>query len=147
MPWKRKVKTKHAEACKRARLRKKENEKKDEGKTEEIPDFCNNISRREALKDCLKDLLKTEIKECIHSPCICVVCDSFIIGKDSILWLSEDQLLSKQFYLSVQYLESVVQKKMPTALRNQYKIESNKNLSQLLLSPKIHIQNALFMSC
>ena len=36
---------------------------------------------------------------------------------------------------------------MPSSLCNQYKIESNEELSHLLLSPKAQNRNGLFMSC
>ena len=82
-----------------------------------------------------------------HKACVCSICDCFIIGVEEIKWLNEEQLKAKESYLSVQFLESMAGRPMPVGLRNQYKIEGNNALSNLLLSPRAHVRDGKYMSC
>ena len=78
---------------------------------------------------------------------VCVICDCYIIGTEPICWLTQDQLLNKKSVLSISYLESNTGRKLPTGLRDQYKIHDNDNLSDLLLSPRALNRNGSFMTC
>ena len=82
-----------------------------------------------------------------HKACVCIICDSFIIGVEKICWLNEEEIATKQSYLSVDYFQSVTGKLIPPKLRNQYKIDDNILLSNLLLSPRAHNNNGNYMSC
>ena len=82
-----------------------------------------------------------------HKACVCAICDCFIIGTEPICWLTEEQLKLKESILSVDFLESTTAKKLPADLRNQYKIEGNNELSNMLLSPRTHVENGSYMSC
>ena len=76
-----------------------------------------------------------------------MICDCFIIGTESICCLTTEQLKLRESILSIDFLESTTAKKLPPDLRNQYKIEGNDLLSNLLLSPQAHIKNGSYMSC
>ena len=107
----------------------------------------NTVSRIHCLEEGLKYITRTEVSHNKHKACVCVICDSFIIGVEKICWLSVDQLISKDAYLSVKFVESTTGKKVPTGLRNQYKIKNCHNLSHLLLSPRAHVNNDEYMCC
>ena len=49
--------------------------------------------------------------------------------------------------LSVSYLESNAGRKLPSDLRDQYKLDGNDVLSDLLLSPQAHNLDGSFMAC
>ena len=49
--------------------------------------------------------------------------------------------------LSSSYLETTVGKTLPLGLRNQYRIEGNDMLSDLLLSPRALNKDGSFMAC
>ena len=49
--------------------------------------------------------------------------------------------------LSSSYLETTVGKTLPLGLRNQYRIEENDMLSDLLLSPRAVHKDGSFMAC
>lgn len=49
--------------------------------------------------------------------------------------------------LSSSYLETTARKILPLALRNQYRIEGNDILSDLLLSPRALNKDGSFMAC
>ena len=97
--------------------------------------MCEAISRSGPLHQSLNFINRTNVKDGKHKACVCVICDCFIIGTESICWLTTEQLKLRESFLSVDFLESTTAKKLPTDLRNQYKIEGNDELSNLLLSP------------
>ena len=105
------------------------------------PQPCQSISRKNSLDKALKFLTRTEIARNMHKACVCVICDTFIVGVEKIYWLSVDQLLSKESYLSVKFVESTTGKIVPIGLRNQYKINNCDRLSHLLLSPRAHVKD------
>ena len=112
-----------------------------------IPNLNNSINRIDTLNNCLDQINKTSTTDSKHKACVCVICDCFIIGIEPICWLSEDDLKSKDAVLSTSYLEKHSEKKLPGSLQNQYKIEGNENLSNLLLSPRAAVKNGMYMSC
>ena len=112
-----------------------------------IPDILNDQERKKAFHNAINYLNRTHIDEKCHHACVCVVCDCFIIGTDVIKWLSKEVLKKKESYLSVRYLESVSQKKVPEDLQEQYRIEKKEMLSNLLLSPRSCEKEGMFMSC
>ena len=112
-----------------------------------IPQLCKTINRRIPLDRSLEELTKTKVSDSKHKACVCSICDCFIIGVEEIKWLNEKQLKAKESYLSVQFLESMAGRPMPVGLRNQYKIEGNNALSNLLLSPRAHVRDGKYMSC
>ena len=111
-----------------------------------VPDLCNTNNRTEVLDECLSQLCRTNTSGCNHKACVCVICDCFIIGVEKICWLSKDKLIAKEFYLSVSHLEETSNKRIPIALRNQYKIDDDE-LSNLLLSPRAHVKDGEYMAC
>ena len=70
------------------------------------PDLCNTIDRENTLVKCLDAINKTCIQGSKQKACVCVICDSFIIGTEKVCWLKEEQLQQKNSVLSVSYLES-----------------------------------------
>ena len=112
-----------------------------------VPDLCNTINRTEVLDECLSQLSRTNTSGCNHKACVCVICDCFIIGIEKIYWLSQKQLIAKESYLSVSHHEATANKRIPIALRNQYKIENNDSLSSLLLSPRAGVKDGEYMAC
>ena len=71
-----------------------------------VPSLCETIQREQPLSKTLEILNRTKRSNSNHHACVCVVCDSFIIGTEPICWLSTEQLLEKTSVLSVSYLES-----------------------------------------
>ena len=112
-----------------------------------VPKLSEAIRRGPIIQEALNALKRTEISENIHKACVCVICDSFIIGIEKIHWLSELALKRKEAYLSVAYVERTSGKKIPHDLRIQYQLENNTNLSDLLLSPRCHIKDGFYSSC
>ena len=131
----------------------------------EIPSLCADINRKDTLEKALKFLTRTKVEENPHvsrtSPesstytarkhraCVCVICDSFIIGTEEIVWLSKEAIKSKSSYLSTSYYKTNIRKgiPLPTMLRKQYLIEDDDDLKDLLLSPRAHKRNDTFMAC
>ena len=73
----------------------------------------------------------------LHSANICVVCDEFITGIDDINWIKISNLKKNSTKLSVQNFENNFDMKIPSILRNQYKLEDdNDELKDLLLSKR-----------
>jgi len=112
-----------------------------------VPDLCSTINRNDRLHECLTALTRTKTTGSNHKACVYVICDCFIIGIEKICWLSEAKLQAKQSILSVRFVEETTQKPIPTELCNQYKINNNETLSNLLLSPRAHVKDGLCMSC
>ena len=114
-----------------------------------VPKLCVNVDRKGPLKKALEYLTRTKVQgsDNDHQPCVCVICDSFIIGTEKICYLSKNQLLAKTSYLHVSYLENMIGEKIPSTLHNQYKVQNNEDLPELLLSPRAPVVNDTFMSC
>ena len=55
--------------------------------------------------------------------------------------------MTKEKYLSVQYLENCVQKKIPDSLREQYTVTGNDKLDGLILSPRATVRDGMYMTC
>ena len=121
----------------------------------ETPSICASIDRKKPLLKALSYLQRTQVhgSDNKHRACVCAVCDSFIIGTERIHYLSNQQILTKSSYLSVSYLENMIGVRLPTLLREQYKIEDNEELNSLLLSPRAPMKvdeqstERLFMAC
>ena len=64
-----------------------------------------------------------------------------------MLAFRKKNLIAKQSYLSVDFLEATTNDTIPTELRNQYKIKDNDSLSTLLLSPRAHRKDNVYMAC
>ena len=62
-------------------------------------------------------------------------------------WLIEEQLHLKRSVLSASYLEMNAGKRLPSALRDQYRINGHNMLSDLLLSPRALNIDGSFMAC
>ena len=114
--------------------------------TSPIPNLCGTIDRLSAVEKCLKYVTQTKVSGNKHKACVCAVCDSFIIGVEDICWLAEEAILGKKEYLSVKFLEQIVGRRMPSALRQQYLLDIPA-YSDLLLSPRAHQENGKLMSC
>ena len=68
-----------------------------------VPTLCSKINRIGALDECLTQLSRTKTIGCNHKACVCIICDCFIIGVEKICWLSEENLIANQSYLSVDF--------------------------------------------
>ena len=114
-----------------------------------IPNLCESIDRKTSMKEALKYMNRTKIENTKdkHRACICTICDSFIIGVEPVCWLSREEIQIKRHYLSVSFLEDMIQEQLPEELRNYYKIEEDEELHDLLLSPRAQTRNGMFMSC
>ena len=131
----------------------------------EIPSLCGDIKRKEVMEEALDYLTRTKVQlnpsvsPCNpepaltstekHRACVCVICDSFIIGTEEIVWLSKERIKNKSSYLCVSYYQRNVGRgvPLPQVLRNQYLIENDNELKDLLLSPRAHRRGDTFMSC
>ena len=114
-----------------------------------VPKLCVNVDRKGPLKKALEYLTRTKVQgsDSDHQPCVCVICDSFIIGTETICYLSKEQILKKTSYLHLSYLENMIGEKIPSTLHNQYKVQNDEDLSELLLSPRAPVVDNHFMSC
>ena len=83
-----------------------------------IPLLCESVSRSTPLNQSLQEFSRTEMVTSKHRACVCVICDSFIIGVEKIKWLSDMQLIAKESTLSVNYLEDLQGQELPSSLRN-----------------------------
>ena len=131
----------------------------------EIPSLCADINRKNAMEEALQFLNRTKVEEephfstgapetpnsstDKHRACVCVICDSFIIGTEDIVWLSKGEIKDKESYLSTNYYQTNINRglPLPPVLRNQYLIENDDDLNNLLLSPRAHRKGDTFMSC
>ena len=68
-----------------------------------------------------------------HKAPVCIVCDHFIIGVETICKLRPDQLLKHKHRISVESYEKHYKMKLPTELVKQYEVEG---LEGMLLSPR-----------
>ena len=72
-----------------------------------IPNLMNNIDTETSVEKAMEYLKRTIINDCIdseqelHSANVCVVCDRFIIGIESIELISEDILLRNKERLGI----------------------------------------------
>ena len=121
----------------------------------QIPSLCTSVDRKGSLLKAITYLQRTLVhgSDNMHRACVCVACDSFIIGTERIQYLSSQQLWNKSSYLSVSYSENMSGKTIPALLREQYKIQDNEKLQSLLLSPRAptivdeQSTECLFMTC
>ena len=99
----------------------------------QIPSLCTSVDRKGSLSKAISYLQRTLVhgSDNMHKACVCVACDSFIIGTEKIHYLSTQQIWNKSSYLSVSYLENMSGKTIPALLREQYKIEDNEELQSL----------------
>lgn len=81
-----------------------------------------------------------------YSACVCVICDTFIIGTEEICWLSKDDLISFKPFLGSKALEVYIGKSLPKELKEQYSVKDY-NLEGLLLSPRARMINDEYMCC
>ena len=65
------------------------------------------IDRDGVFQKCLQYIDWTKLQNQQHRACVCVICDSFIIGVEKIEWLTEDKILVKEAQHSVEYLEKI----------------------------------------
>ena len=112
-----------------------------------VPDLCSTINRDDRLDECLSALTRTQTTGSNYKAYVFDICDCIRIGIDKICWLSEAKLQAKQSIISVRFVEERNQKPIPIALRNQYKIFNNETLCNLLLSPRAHVKDGLYVSC
>ena len=101
--------------------------------------------------------LMKEAKHILHrtkdpdNPCrfkanVCIICDGFIIGTEKICKLTPDQISQHRRRLSVKAYESYYGHELKPELRKQYKV-SNKNLKDLLLSPRSRKYKDGYVTC
>ena len=97
----------------------------------EIPSLCADIDRKNTLEKALKFLTKTEVEEDPpvspdspetsnlstekHRACVCIICDSFIIGTEEIVWLPKEAIKRKSSYLSTSYYTTNIRRGIPLA--------------------------------
>ena len=101
--------------------------------------------------------LMKEAKHILHrtkdpdNPCrfkanVCIICDGFIIGTEKICKLTPDQISQHRRRLSVKAYESYYGHELKPELRKQYQV-SNKNLKDLLLSPRSRKYKDGYVTC
>ena len=83
-----------------------------------VAQLCIDVDKKKYVKEALNYLTRTEVQanKTHHQPCVCVVCDSFIIGTEKTCYLSKDELLNKKSYLDLSYLEDIIGKRIPSTL-------------------------------
>ena len=95
----------------RRKIKHNENGKKHQEEKENVYDISRDMVTSKAYSECKTLLMRTQTAHGYHQPCVCIICDCFIIGSEGICWLSHDEIKAKEMYLSAEYLESVVEKK------------------------------------
>lgn len=79
-----------------------------------------------------------------HQVPVCVICDRFIIGTETIHQLDKQRILMSKHRLSVEAYEKHFSTKLNPILVKQYEIEG---LEDLLLSPRSYRNNDSFEAC
>ena len=61
-----------------------------------IPNILDSLDIDNSVKEALQYLKRTKISDDdddVHAACVCVICDTFIIGVEPVHWISHDILL------------------------------------------------------
>ena len=117
---------------------------------------CKNDYNNNEANIVIQRLMK-EAKHILHrtkdpdNPCrfkanVCIICDGFIIGTEKICKLTPDQISQHRRRLSVKAYESYYGHELKPELRKQYQV-SNKNLKDLLLSPRSRKYKDGYVTC
>ena len=117
---------------------------------------CKNDYNNNEANIVIQRLMK-EAKHILHrtkdpdNPCrfkanVCIICDGFIIGTEKICKLTPDQISQHRRRLSVKAFESYYGHELKPELRKQYQV-SNKNLKDLLLSPRSRKYKDGYVTC
>ena len=79
---------------------------------------------------------------------ICIVCDRFIIGTEKLCWIDPSELKKSEQRLSVENYETNLSYKLPSELRDYYKVD-HPDLSNMLLSKRAFKEksNGKFSCC
>ena len=116
-----------------------------------IPQISQSIEDGKCVKQSISLLKQTKIPDNesdeVHSANICVVCDRFIIGIQQINWLKSSELADNEKKLSVTSFEDYYRMKLPSTLREQYCIDDDKLLDNLLLSKRSKKSKKGYMCC
>ena len=125
---------------------------------EEIPQLSDTIEIESCMKDaigylkrncnnwCNNKYISDDPNKETFSPCVCVVCDCFIIGTEEIKWISTDDLINQKKLLGSEELELFLGHDLPLLLKNQYSL-ADKKLKGLLLSPRARRIGNNYMIC
>ena len=106
-------------------------------KFELINTLFDNIEEKVCTRKAL-DYLTRNAQPCLngnHKALVCTCCDCFIIGTEKLCWINAESLKKNSKFLSLEYYETMFNRKLPDILRNQYKVD-HPLLSDLLLSPR-----------
>ena len=112
----------------------------------EVPDLCSTIGIENSVAKAIgyirrtcsqwggKNPCITSCDNMTFSACVCVVCDTFIIGTEEICWLSKTDLIRFKSLLGSKELEEYMGKSLSTELKEQYSV-NDCDLEGLLLFP------------
>ena len=92
---------------KRKRCMKKAKRRKIQEYKPSIPNILDSLDTDNSVKEALQYLRRTKISDDddVHAACVCVICDTFIIGVEPVHWISRDILLKDKSRLSVKCYE------------------------------------------
>ena len=124
----------------------------------EVPDLCSTVDIENSVAKAIgyirrtcsqwggKNPCITSCDNMTFSACVCVVCDTFIIGTEEICWLSKDDLIKFKPFLGSKALEEYIGKSLPREIKEQYSVK-NCLLEGLLLSPRARMIDDEYMCC
>ena len=124
----------------------------------DVPDLCSTVDIENSVAKAIGYIKRTcshwgKNNPCItncdnmtFSACVCVVCDTFIIGTEEICWLSKDDLIKFKPFLGSKALEEYIGKSLPREIKEQYSVKNCK-LEGLLLSPRARMIDDEYMCC
>ncbi len=114
--------------------------KKRHGQQHNVSTVCHNEEMTNAIKRSMKKakriLHRTQdpANPHCHRALLCIICDQFIIGTETILTLTNNQISKHSNRLSVQTYESYHRQILKPKLKKQYQVNVD-GLKDMLLSP------------
>ena len=118
-----------------------------------IHSLSESIDRKTPMEESLQHLIgKTftgrdcETNQRSHKACVCVICDRFIKGTNTVKFVSSQQLRRHSHVLDVEFFNNCTNNPINDTLRKQYRVD-DEELKDLLLSPRSTKTNDGYMCC
>jgi hypothetical protein len=143
-----KAKIREKETKKRKRLSPEEKAKIREKETKKRKRLTIEKNDAHCIKEAKKYLHRSQdsFNPHKHKSIVCVVCDQFIIGTETIYYLSKNNINAHGRRLSVESYERYYDTKLKHEVRNQYVI-NDVHLKVLLLSPQSRKTSKGYSTC
>ena len=107
-----------------------------------IPEIFEDLNIEQSMNEALEQMMMTSIDDDEwHCAMICIVCDRFIIGTEKLCWIAPYELKKSEQRLSVENYETNLGYKLPSELRDYYKVD-HPDLSNMLLSKRAFKENS-----